>query len=417
MTDENLMPRETKMRALRGGEVFAGVFWPAGDSEREADGFLRWSGDGGALVELITPRPDWPGPGWDGPLTIHGELRDLGEISLLWAWLKSWALGDQPYRYRAPTLAFGTLTTGDERWPRAIYSSGHLSEWRRDTGIVHETPRRRGGTRTHTVHIERRDPDEVTVPGARLRFGRSADYIFSYSPRWSVTTRQDMVVDPVRPRTLSQYRRDFADPLAALTALVGDTEDGTVREVLLDPDARTRIEVWQSGAPHQPVEWLADARFLFHADELPDFERAMRRWWKTYRQTWPALGVFSSQYADGNIYSPARLITVYAALESYARARHGHTDLRRLRTYSRVGSETTGCTNKALTALGVARGYFAHYKSAKGKLSAEELPGTILPSIRKASALMQACMLREFGFSKIEATELLDKHYAAWPLT
>jgi hypothetical protein len=137
---------------------------------------------------------------------------------------------------------------------------------------------------------------------------------------------------------------------------------------------------------------------------------------ETMQQTWPALSVFAAQYDDENRYSPSRLIAVYAALEAYARARHGHTDLKRLRDYGRVASSVTGCTNSALKLFGACRGYFAHYKSPGQALTVEEIEGAILPSIRKASALMQSCLLCEFGFSKAKASELLEQHYQSWPL-
>ena len=37
-------------------------------------------------------------------------------------------------------------------------------------------------------------------------------------------------------------------------------------------------------------------------------------------------------------------------------------------------------------------------------------------STRRASALMQACLLRELGFTRSEAEGMLTKHYISWPL-
>jgi hypothetical protein len=192
-----------------------------------------------------------------------------------------------------------------------------------------------------------------------------------------------VAVDPKRPRTIREFWREHADPLCALTAIVAARADGLVREVFLDPASKERLEIWHQGRPQQPTEWMRNPPFLLHADELPAYDRAIRRWWLTSRQSWPALSVFADQYRDGNSYSPGRLIAVYSALETYARARHGHEDFKRLRKYGRVDASVTGCTNDAIQLMGVCRGYFAHYKSAGPKYPLETIEEAILPSIRK----------------------------------
>ncbi|NLT06624.1 MAG: hypothetical protein GXY03_09985 [Solirubrobacterales bacterium] len=414
--DTDLMPRERKLRALRSGEVVGGVFWPAGDPDRETQGFVRWDPDRGAKLEFAVGSDDWPSSRDRGILTIHGVLRDLGEITLMNALPTNWTFVDEVYRHVARTLVFGAHTTPHQRWPKAVYSSGHLSELRRDTGLVHSPSRRRSAHRKHRLDVVATETDEVSLPGARLTFGGSRQSAFVYGPDWAIRTRQDLAIEPTRPRTLGQYRHDFGEPLASLTALVADNADDVVHEVLLDPKAGLRAEVWEAGRSEQPREWLTRVRPIFHLDELPDFERAVKRWWKTYRLTWPALSVFASQYSDGRTFSPSRLITVYSALEAYARGRHGHCELKRLRDYARIDSSVTGCTNPALTDLGRCRGYCAHLDSANVSMSADEVLALLVPSTRKASALLQACLLRELGFDKAESTSKLEGHYANWPL-
>jgi hypothetical protein len=412
-----LSAREKKLLAFREGQTTAGVFWPAGQPGKAREGFLRWTSESGALLELISEVSDWPGDLRGGTVAIHGELRDLGEITLLWAWPKTWTAEQRAYRFSSAGLALGSHTDSERRWPMVIYSTAYLSEWRRDTGLsFSHSGSPSGKDRLDVVEVRPAATDVVQLPTALLRFGGTANWSVSYAPVWSVLTRQDMVVQPNRPRTIGQFRRDFGEPLAALTAFMAASRDGFIREVLRDPGSGERVEIWHTDQPEQPREWLTKTRLLFHADELPDFERAIRRWWKTMQLTWPAISVFSAQYHDENVYSPARLITVHAALEAYARGRHRHTDFKRLRSYARVESSVTGCSNVALDLLGACRGYFAHLNPPTKKYTVDQIEAAILPSIRRASALMQACLLRELGFSKAEATELLQAHYGTWPL-
>jgi hypothetical protein len=72
--------------------------------------------------------------------------------------------------------------------------------------------------------------------------------------------------------------------------------------------------------------------------------------------------------------------------------------------------------NKALKLLGASRGYFAHLDTHGPKYSPTQLEDAILDSTRRASALMQACLLRELGFSAKRSAEMLERHYQWWPL-
>lgn len=51
-----------------------------------------------------------------------------------------------------------------------------------------------------------------------------------------------------------------------------------------------------------------------------------------------------------------------------------------------------------------------------GTSSSREADDGIFPSIRRASALMQSCLLRDLGFDAERTTELLRQHYRAWPI-
>ncbi len=97
--------------------------------------------------------------------------------------------------------------------------------------------------------------------------------------------------------------------------------------------------------------------YLPQAHALPDFAAALWAWWKLHEDIYPALGVFAQHIGEGNMYSPARLLTVYSALETYCRMRHGSKDLTKMRAYA-GGHWMTGCTSDALDLLGFCRGHF-----------------------------------------------------------
>ena len=62
----------------------------------------------------------------------------------------------------------------------------------------------------------------------------------------------------------------------------------------------------------------------------------------SYDSAWPALGVYAESIGQGLTYTPARLITVYSALDRYAKTQHSTANLKVLRTYSGVPSSVTG---------------------------------------------------------------------------
>ena len=62
------------------------------------------------------------------------------------------------------------------------------------------------------------------------------------------------------------------------------------------------------------------------------------------------------------------------------------------------------------------RGYFAHLNSPSKIYSRADVEGELLPSIRRGSALMQACLLRELGSAPEKVAALLVKYYSNWPI-
>jgi len=116
------------------------------------------------------------------------------------------------------------------------------------------------------------------------------------------------------------------------------------------------------------------------------------------------------------------LITAYSALERYAKTQHSTANLKVLRTYSGVPSSVTGATNQRLRLLEASRGYWAHLDEPalqpghKEPLDRATFEQELLPGIRVAGALLQACLLRDLGFSASEAEEIMSGHYRTWPL-
>jgi ApeA N-terminal domain 1 len=403
------------LTALREGRALTGYFVPPG-LEAEVPGVMSWSVEDGARVELIGDTNGWPVMG-SPHFVVHGWLREGGEVSLLHAWVKTVAMTDQVTAVRSSTLALGEHVDRDTRWPRAIYSTANLSEWRRDTGLASSQPAPR--TRPGHVRFDWRPPerDEVEVPGARLTFlGRRDISEGAYSADWSISTWQDLVVNADQPLTLEEGWRRFASPLLNLRSFASDRPDGIVREILVDTERNRRIEVWRAGQTVRPRAWQP-LGYLFHADDLGDFAAATKAWWLLDEQLRPALGLFADHISHGQSYSPARFLALYTALEAYARARHRRNNFRALRAYAGVPQKVTGCTDEALALIGASRRYFAHLGTGRGGPTIDDIEANLLLSTRRASALMQACLLRELGFSAAESEAMLNKHYGRWPLS
>jgi hypothetical protein len=111
----------------------------------------------------------------------------------------------------------------------------------------------------------------------------------------------------------------------------------------------------------------------------------------------------------------ARFLGLYTAMEAYCRARHGQNNFRRLREYAEVPDRVHGCSNHALALIGQTRKYLAHL-SHDGKFSDNEITNNVFASTRRASALMQCCLLRELGFGHKQVERVVNSHYSNWPI-
>lgn len=399
-----------------------GHFAPAGCDD-EVAGTLRWSVEDGAEIVLIDRARSWS-QGLDSPpYTVHGRLADGGILTLLGAWTKRISMGRVVEVVRSSTLALGEFTSDEALWTRAIYSTANQAEWRLDTGLYSEWPDPDLANESPPdrprpvlqVGVSRPTRDEVALPNAALAFDGETS-VAEHGSEWSIATGQVLIVDPREAMTMRDLHREFAQPLTALTSFAADYPDGLTREVLRNLDDGQRVDVWRMDSRRRKREWQDGDRFLFTADLLDDYPDAIQRWWRLYDETWPAIGVFGDHIAEGSIYSPGRLITLYSAMEAYASASHGTKDLRRLRDYAGISSDATGCTNAALDLLGASRGYFAHLANESPKYPRSVIQDNLVLSVRRGHALMQACLLRDLGLSADQAELALRKHHRNWPL-
>jgi len=400
--------------ALLAGEAVVGQFQVAGTDD-VVPGVLRWSAEAGATLELINEASGFP-RAFGGPrFQVYGVLRSGTDVTLHDCFLRRLMSFDQPTHVSAATLAFGAHVLAETTWPRAIYSTVALSEWRNDSGIHLSRPAPRKRPSDFRVEFKQPTRDLVALSGGALTFtGHVATSPVGHRPDFWMRTTAVMVVNVNRPQTISGFMSRYAQPLRTLMTLAADRPDDLIREVYVDPATRRRAEVWRRGRLVQEREW--SFRYLLVADQLVDHAAAIRAWWRLHRRVWPALDLFGDHINEGTSYSPGRFLTVFSAIERYGDVRHGTTDLKRLRAYGDVDSAITGCTNKALDLIGVTRGYVAHFNNVGANRRAE-VEGNMLASTRRLAALMQSCLLRNLGIKKALRHEIMEQHYAPWPLT
>jgi hypothetical protein len=397
---------------LQAGETVLGHFEIPG-SEEPLPGCLRWSPDNGAIIEFVDPQLRKP-INTEG-LTVHGLLEENDPITLLDGIVKTTVLDDRVKRIGAFTLALGDHIEPGATWEKAVYASVNLAEWRGVTGLTHSLPDNPDGSYRYRLDWEPPPVQEVSVKGARLKFVTDVERRVGLMPDYSLRSRQRVVVEARRPLRLQAFSRQYAMPLVALTAFAADRPDSIIEEEYIHRKRRQRIEVWRAGASMEPPEWRPNA-LLFYAASLPDFRLAIVRWWRLYERVRPALGIFGDYINDGSTFSPSRLITLHTAICGYTDARHSHRDPRKLRAFAHIPNEITGCSNDSLGLFGAARDYFAHLGSPGQKYSVDQIEEGTLRVTRRAAALMQASLLRELGFTKRRASDLLQRHYLSWPL-
>jgi ApeA N-terminal domain 1 len=138
---------EKDRAALLAGEAVVGQFQVAG-ADDVVPGVLRWSAESGATLDLIDDASGFPRTFAVPRFHVYGVLRHGAEVTLHDCLLRRLAFVDQPTHVSASTLAFGAQVLPQTIWPRAIYSTAALSEWRNDSGMrfYKPAPRKRAET-------------------------------------------------------------------------------------------------------------------------------------------------------------------------------------------------------------------------------------------------------------------------------
>jgi hypothetical protein len=400
--------------ALAAAEPVLAEFGTPG-SDLAIPGHLRWNSGEGAVMEVL-PQAGSPLPSdFDAEsATVHAVTADGDLLTLLESHVRSMTPWRGSTRLSSPLLALGEHTDRDELWPRVIYTTVNLGEWRAETGFRFD--RRAVDSSEFQVTWSPPTRDGVELADADLVFCGRVDSSHGYMPDWSLRSWQTVVANVAEPATRADLMRQHGQPLLALTTLAADRPDALISEILFDPNTNRRVEVWTWGRKAETPDWRLPTPYLFQADALRDFPSAIRRWWRLYHQVWPAVDLFVEHVWEGRSYSPGRLLTLHTALEAYCRARYGHKDFRKLRNASGVSEEATRCSNDALALLGVSRDYLAHLRIAGRRFGRADVEAEQLHSIRRASALMQSCLLLELGFTAAEASAMLTEHYKNWPL-
>lgn len=402
---------KTTPAALLSGEFVVGHAWPEGSTE-QISAVLTWDEENGAKLTLVEPTDAWSTQLGSGPHVIHMSANIGERFTLLDAFATHSVLDGRISSFDARTLGLGAHMLPAELWSNAEYSTANVIEWRAATGLS-------VSSRTGDLRIEWTAPEpiEVQLPDARLVFaGEQTQNTGAFSPMWSIDTSHVMHVTTQTAGTIDEMHRLYAQPLVAFTMFALDQPDTLSRELLSTPKDKRSVLVWRAGPKLQPKPWHHGHGFLFRAADLSHPADALAKWWRLHADTWPALGLFAQHLNDGSSFSPARLITLHTALEAYGRAHLNSEKLKKLRDHAGVPSSVTGCTNDALDLLGWCRGYFAHVNDNSQRFTPLDAEHGAVPSTRRASALMQACLLRDIGLDATTTERLLTAHYMNWPL-
>lgn len=399
-----------------------GRFAPAPDDPvAEGDpGLIRWSREDGCRIKVLEPVAGWPRDVSGPPLVLHGITEGGDELTALDAWVTKLSLTGGPLHLRAATLVLGQATTPDAQWDRLVMATAHLHEWLPETGIDIKDPEfGEYGVERWTVEWTPIPNRVVKLSEGTLEFSLRMETEASLSPEASIRTALDAVFVPSTAMTLESLNSSFARPLLALMIFAADRADTTTSERVVRN--RERGVVLRAGPHIEPREWQPDERFLFRAPDLDDLEARVRAWFDLYERTEPAIAAFCESVSAGRTFSPGRLVQVVTALESHHRALFGgdkklENRLKELRDSAGVPDTATGCTTSNLRLLAVSRNWYAHLGTLPKGVSRKDVDENLLVSTRRATALMQASLLREIGVSAPDAERLLREHYRSWPI-
>ena len=413
----------TLKQAIAEGSSIAARFWLPDTADR-VPGTLRWRPESGADVDLIGPiGPLWPRDVASHGSPVFGETVAGDLVALVDAWpsalpsVAPFPDVEMPWlRYRANTLAIGAHVRDDDRWSHAEYGTGALHAWMPHSGLspVHAD----GDDPLNTMQVRwtRPPPRVVPLDGATLTYHFLASRPWTYGPGFSIETDVRAAVAVEEAQTARELRRNYGTPVECLMVLATGIPDRISFEAVADAAERRAVLV-REGPLAVRLEWLRGRPPLFIAEDLPDFQSSLRGWFELYAKAGRAIGLFADSVCEGNVYSPSRLLTVYAALEGYQReCVPGRDRLSRLCAHAGVDRALIGCSSANIALLGAARAYHAHLRYDDARFSVEQVEDGTFPSIRRATALMQACLLRDIGFDVADTERRLAAHYAAWPI-
>jgi hypothetical protein len=424
--------------SLESGEQLYGYFWVSGHPDEAVPGILKWSTrDGARLTLLGALNRRYLSPP-QAEVAIHGQAAADGvPVTLPAALLTSSTFGSGlETRFVDSTLMIEDHYLPASKWKTLVLRTAYLHEWLPITGFLKPTVEFKAGqVERYSENWKAPRGIRVKLPDAELRFGARMDTELSWQPRRSIRTALDLSVKSTRPQTLDLLHERYAIPIANLMTLASGRPDRVSYEAALRRS--NRAVVLRRGIDVAPREWRPDQELLFYGGQLPDFRLAIRHWIDLHRRCSPAIEVFSYAINQQPIYSAAELLNVAGALETYHRVVHERGWVRKwrkqnptkkkrgpylieriedLQAWSEVAEKMTGLDKANRELLVASRNHYAHLSEPSYGYTTRQVRERTPESIRRAVALMQACLLRELGFEASATEDRLAAHYRQWPI-
>jgi len=317
-------------------------------------------------------------------------------------------------------------------WSSASFGTAHLHEWSGETGLrVTDQEHSEDGQLQRLAHEWTPPPAHVVErEEARITIGPVMQTTFTHGPEQRVVTTTRLGVRPAKRMTLRELERGYGRPLLAFSTFAADRPDAIIHEAISDKERREQAVILRSGRTVQPREWRPDNRFLFRAEQLDDVVRVYARWMELWDEASVEIATFVDVISEGNTYSRARLLAAVAALEAYWRTRLRFDEdgnkrkssslvdkLKMLRSYTAIDSDLIGSTNANLKVLAAARNLYAHLDQTIVNLTDEQIDDQLVDNCRRASALLQGCLLRDLYIEPPDAQAMFEKHLSNWPLS
>lgn len=415
------------IQLLEGSKPVFGEFNLSTLPEQESvNGVLSWGVEDGAKLILLEPGEPWQAHELDGQHRVFGLLADNTLVTLPEARVSGYHHSAMfEATFRSSSLLLGANVEEDEDlWSEMSFGLAHLHGWLPRTGISGPEYEWDEKDKLQRVQIDWSPVEPVEVElkdGVKIKLGFGMQALNAVSPRRSIDTNLMIRVSAGRPASIDELERRHLRPWLVFSTVVADCWDSPTFHQVSGAKFELPVRVLHEGRTAVARDWQPGGNlYLFSAEDCEDIVAVMTRWLELYERAGLPIAVYAETLRDGNSYSPGRLIQLVTALEGYCGAvgLKGRTLLdkfKALRDKSEVDPEVTGCSDKNLNFLWRARNYFTHL-GARGGYSPRELESGLLQSCRWAGVIMQSCLLRELGFSAVEAELLIEKHYQRWPL-